>query len=166
MTSKQPTIREWLESNRSKYTDRDKLLSDCIEALGCTRRAVQKRLAQVWPVDAPDKKRSAARTGKKRSGLTRGEFMARYDTTTRTRLAIRTGIQRMPVGESADQDEILDDATFRTEFCDRVPAVGFRSVAEEPEFTAYQFRVGDRIYWTSPRNKEWLLRKNNRVRDL
>lgn len=165
MTSNSPTIREWLESKRPKYTDRDKLITDCVEALGCTRKAVRNKLAHIWPANTVGNRRPATARGK-HGGLTRGEFMARHDPTTRARLAIRAGIERMPVGESADQDEILDDATFRTEFCDRLPAAGFRTVAEEPEFTAYQFRVGDRIYWTTPRNKEWLLRKNSRARDL
>jgi len=96
----------------------------------------------------------------KRRGMTREEFAATNDFSTRTRLAIRRTVKTLRA------DEILKDAEFRSE-CGVGAGSGWRQIADEPEFLPYQFRLGDRDYfWATPKTVEWAVQNVAKARKL
>lgn len=101
----------------------------------------------------------------KPNGMKRGEFLNKFDDNTRTRNAIKTGLVTL-AGETPEEDDILEDARFRLERCDNAVAAGFRSIAEEPEFAKYQFKVGSKVFWSTERTRNWALQNVSRARGV
>lgn len=157
------TIREWLTANRPKYTDRTKWVTDCVSAVKCKRKTVQNMATELWPVGSRGggQKVSAPRG----DSMNRTAFLAKYDDNTRIRNAIKKGLPTL-TGAKAEDDDILEEVKFRLERCDCPNAVGFRPIAEEPEFAKHQFRVGDKIFWTTMRTREWALQSVTRAREV
>jgi len=101
-----------------------------------------------------------------KSGISRSQLKDKFDSNTKARNAIRRGLETLVEMENPEDDPILDEAQFRSERCGDVNTVGFRRIADEPEFIKYQFRVGDKIFWTTLRTKQWALENVSRARDI
>ena len=86
------------------------------------------------------------------AGMSRNQFAAKYDNDTRIRVAIQAGVATL-----TDPDEILEDQEFRSSRCANIHINHFRQIAEEPEFTKYQFRKGSRVFWANPATVKWAI---------
>jgi len=102
------------------------------------------------------------------SVMNREQFMTKYDIRTRQEAAIKEGVKRLKemANDRPEDDPILGDQEFKQECCGGVLSQGFRSVAEQREFLQYQFKVGEKVFWTTPRTKKWALANVSRARDL
>jgi len=89
---------------------------------------------------------------KGRTSMTRSAFAALYDNETRTRNSIHAGVATL-----VDDDEIIDDAHFRTERCKHGSVNGWRVISEDPAFLKYRFQVRGKVFWTTPKTKTWAL---------
>lgn len=88
---------------------------------------------------------------RKKRGLTKDEFRAQNDYSTKVRLAIRKVLRTL------GPDEILKDGEFRAE-AGVAGNHGWREIAAEPEFLPYQFVLGDvrnGLFWALPRTTSW-----------
>lgn len=101
-----------------------------------------------------------------KTGISRSQLKDKFDANTRNRNAIRRGLQTISESENPEDDPILDEAQFRSERCGDLNTIGFRRIADEPEFLDYQFKVGDKVFWTTPRTKQWALGNVSRAKDL
>jgi len=110
--------------------------------------------------------RPSKATTKKGGAMNRAGLQKKYDHNTKTRESIRAGIATLKEADNPDEDDILDDVTFRTERCDNPNTNGYRQIADESEFRRNQFLIGDRLHWTTPRTKKWALVNVSRARDV
>jgi hypothetical protein len=94
---------------------------------------------------------SATKTVRHR-GLSRSQFAAAFDNDTRCRLALRSGVVTL-----TDDEEIIDDAQFRTERCKHAPTSGWRRISEEAEFAKFRFSARGKIFWSTQTTKRWAL---------
>jgi DNA invertase Pin-like site-specific DNA recombinase len=131
-------------------------------ALGIDRRTVRKYLAKGVTIKPQAKSKEC------RSGLTRAELMAKYDDSTRAREAIRRGISKLlsDISSNPEDDEVLDESRFRSELCDGVVSPSFKRVAAEPEFRKYRFSIGEKLFWTTPRTKDWSLKNISKAKEV
>lgn len=81
------------------------------------------------------------------SGLTKAEFMAAYDPTTKMRLAIKTAAGMITKGRFYRDHELRKMAGYGGGDTSL-----WRSIAADPDegFVKYQFRMGDQIWWSDP----------------
>lgn len=121
-------------------------------------RKVQ-RIKKEKGIDSSPNSSPQQKNGKE--GFSKNEFCEHFDENSKIRSAIRKGVLTL-----TDDDEILEDARFRQNRCDNPPVSGWRRIAEEQEFTKYQFRAGNKIWWTTPKTKEWALINVSKARDL
>jgi len=86
------------------------------------------------------------------AGLSRGEFLSKYDVETRMRECISKGIAQL-----INDNQIYDESEFRTQLCDSAPTNGFNQVASEPAFAKYRWMIKGKRFWSTPATKEWAL---------
>lgn len=162
-----PTIREWLTANKSQYTDRQTWMKECANEAKTTYKAVQNIASSIWPFDGTINraKKPLGSAINHNASMNRSAFLAKYDDNTRIRNAIKKGLATL-AKPKAEDDDIIEEIKFRIERCNCSNAIGFRPIAQEPEFTKHQFRVADKIFWTTTRNKEWALRNVTKAREV
>lgn len=80
-------------------------------------------------------------------GMSKTEFMAAYDPTTKMRLAIKSAIGMVAKGRFYRDHELRKMAGYGGG-----DASLWRSIASDPDegFTKYQFRMSDQIWWSDP----------------
>ena len=154
-------VKKWLEENKPKYSDRGRWIHDCSTKLGVRLDTVYKHSSKIWP-----KGSLAPGIKNPKKAMNRADFMAKHDTATKTRLAIQKAASTLIESEDPNEDPILEDAEFRLERCIGANTAIFRRVAEEPEFRQFQFRQGDKIFWTTPRTKRWAIEEVSKAREL
>lgn len=96
----------------------------------------------------------------------RSSLKSKYDHNTRIREGIREGLKTLTEDCDPEEDPIFDDAEFRTQKCDNAPTNGWRQIANEAEFQDYQFYIKNKVFWTTPRTKQWALDNISKARDL
>lgn len=158
------TPREWLTQNGPElYPNTQARYSACARATGASRNIVKgvayrmRKTGGEPPAPAPDTHHSKLPPP---VGMSRAAFAAKYDQTTRTRAALSQAVTGL-----TDDNEIIPDQQFR----DRAgitTLTGYRQIAEETQFRAYQWRVGDTVYWGTPATRDWAIRTVSRARDL
>lgn len=95
------------------------------------------------------KKQPPAETPSARRGMSKEMLAERYDYKTKARAAIARALKRLPLGQ------VWSDSDMRSE-CGVNAQAGWREVAEESQFAAYQFRIGDNGYWwAQPKTVAW-----------
>lgn len=159
------TIREWLTENRSKYNDRIAWITDCSKKLDVRRESVCNTAASIWASDRSCTKNCSSVIARK-SGMTRSQFMAKYDYNTRIREAIRKGIVSLTEQDKPENDVILEESEFRLHRCENIPVNGFKQIARESEFLKYQFKIGEKVFWTTTRQRKWALENIMRAREV
>ena len=162
------TVLEWLEENKGKYTDRRKLIDDCVKKLSVSRKSVENVIPKVWPIasyklSSPPSVKKSSSAKSKMIGMTKTQFREKYDFNTKIRKAIVEGIKLLSDGQG---DKIVPDSEFRVELCGNVAANGFRQIANEEKFRKYQFRSKGEIFWSTPKGKQWALEEVSSARDL
>lgn len=116
-----------------------------------TKKKEVRKTEGVQPPEKPAKGR----------GLSKEDFAATFDFTTKTKLAIRRTLKELPEGR------ILKDSDFREECGIGSGNHGWRQVAESPEFFPYQFRLGDReVFWARPKTVAWACHNVAKTRRL
>lgn len=138
-------------------TDRDAVVRKVVEETGFSR-------GRVLDVFNNVERRKILDSHK--GGISRAQLRDKFDLNTRIRNAIKRGLATLVEAEDPEDDPILDEGQFRSERCGDMNVTGFRRIAEEPEFLAHQFRVGEKIFWTTPRTKQWALENVSRARDV
>lgn len=156
---------EWLVANKSKFESREDLVDGCINSMKVTRRSVLNHISKVWPSDYIQNRKSVKRK-KSSSGMNRTQLLEKFDINTKLRSAIRKGIATLTEEPNPEEDGTIEDIEFRMERCESHNAIGFRKIAEEPEFHKYQFKISDKVFWTTPRNKKWALENIRTARDI
>jgi hypothetical protein len=142
--------------------------------LGMDRRTIRRHLTKAgikWSESSARKTPVGSKHGQpkaKQCGLTRSELMSKYDDSTRAREAIRSGIERFlkNLPATAEEDAIIEESRFKSDFCDNVVSPAFKVVASESEFKKYRFRIGDKIFWTTPRTKGWAILNISKAREV
>jgi len=135
-----------------------------IERLGVRAgdvNAVREELGMEVPTSTPGPKPNTVTKRRKDHVLSRSQFAAQFDRDTRLRTAILKGIATLD-----DEDEILNEATFRVDRCGSPPSGGWRDVAAEPQFKQYQFIAGGQVHWAHPSTKKWALAAVQGARDI
>ena len=162
------SIPKWLAENINTYDTWDEWISACVSSLGVSRSGVLKKSHRLWtlkggkkitpPLDIPQKKPAAS--------MTRSQFLSKFDINTKTREALRRGVATLTESDNSEDDEILEDSEFRLDRCHDVSLQVYRKIANEPEFKNYQFRMGDRILWTTPRQHIWAIENVTKAQEL
>lgn len=153
---KPKTVLEWMEVHGQEYECRVDMMAACAKELRIQEKSVRDKLNR-------SKKYGGSRGTRKRSGrsgISKEQFRAQFDTDTSTREAIRKGLKTL--GKS----EILADNQFRSERCGNVGTAGWRQIAEEVEFIAFQFRCGGRVWWATRATVEWSLLNVSKAKEL
>jgi hypothetical protein len=145
-----------MEVHAQEYECRAEMVADCAKYLKVQEKSVRDKLnrSKKYGVKAGTRKKGG------RSGISKEQFRAQFDTDTATRQAIRQGLK------SIGKSEILADNQFRSERCGNVGTAGWRQIAEEVEFIAYQFRCGGRIWWATSDTVEWSLVNVSKAKEL
>lgn len=152
---KPKTVLEWVEAHGEKYECRAEMMIACANELEIQEKSVRDKLTRS--------KKFGGRTSaskKKGGGISKEQFRAQFDTDTAMRQAIRLGLK------SIGKSEILADNQFRAERCGNVGTAGWRQIAEEVEFIAYQFKCGGRIWWATADTVEWSLANVSKAKEL
>ena len=103
---------------------------------------------------------SVKKVNGKRKGMSKEQLAERYDYKTKARVAITQALTRLEEGTT------WTDSEMRAE-CSIGLATGWREVAEEHPFLAYQFRIGEREYfWAQPKTVVWCTRNIAKARKL
>lgn len=157
------SIREWLEKNRSKYTDRSLWIKDCAKSTGCSIYSVRNIAAKIWKPKKQDRKSLLDKVNGK--CMKRRDFLSKYDENTIIREAIDKGLSTLK-GSNPDDDDILENVEFRMNRCECTHAVGFQAIAQEPQYRRHQFKQGQKIFWTTERTKKWALENVSRAREV
>jgi len=162
------SISKWLTSNIDKYDNWDEWIADCSNQCGVTRQAVLKKSHSLWTLRGGKKENlpSAQPAKKSTSSMNRSQFLSKYDTSTKTRDAIRRAVSTLIEEDDPEKDQIVEDVDFRMNRCDNVSIQFYRQTANEPEFEKYQFRMGDKIFWTTPRQVQWAVENVPKARPL
>ena len=168
------SIREWLVKNIDKYDNWGEWISDCVKELGVTRRAVKKQSWRYWKAYAGKVKLDSNELAEIKpdaqphiqKSMNRVQFLSRYDINTKTRDAIRQGVQTLKESEMPEEDEILEDADFRLDRCGNVNLQVYRKIANETEFSKFQFNVADKVFWTTIRQRNWAIENVPRAKEV
>ena len=137
--------------------DQHSLVERTIADLGISRS----RAHDVWHSIAREKM-----IADNKGGLTLNQLKSKHDTNTRVRESIRRGLKTIVEQDDPREDEIVEEARFRSERCGDTVITGFRGIAEEAEFIDHQFRIGDKFFWTTKRMKPIALQEISKARDL
>ena len=127
-------------------------------ALGVSRSRIRWQLFKGGYAARPDGRGQAAPpfatkvNGRHKLGMTRADFVAAFDTDTRIRTSLRLGLATL-----IDNEQIIEDAEFRTERCRRAPSSGWRKISDEPEFAKHRFNVKGRYFWATIATVRWAL---------
>lgn len=109
------------------------------------------------------KGRKKTRTSTERKtavGISKAEFMAEYDPTTKTKLALRNVVR-----EHLEDDRYIKDHELR-----KLAGVGdprlWRDIADDPDegFTKYQFEFGGTRWWTTPKSRDEMVSSNPKTK--
>jgi len=166
------SIPKWLREHINDYPETPQgwkqWVDDCVLACGVTRKAVAVQSYKMWKrISGKIEGRSVLPgTVPQSKSMNRSGFLSKYDVNTRTREALRRGIKTLKEAEDPADDEILEDPSFRQERCDDVSLQAYRAVANEDEFIRYQFRIGDKVMWTTPRQRQWAIDNVTKARPL
>jgi len=158
------TVANWLKENKDKYDNWKDWVQGCVDELGVTRQSVKKKSIKICKMKTFNKPDVAVIT--KPKAMNRADFLSKYDLNTKTREAIRRGIKTIHEQENSEEDELLEDSEFRLDRCGDASVSAFRRIANEPEFRDYQFSVGDRIFWTTARQKQWAIESVPRAKEV
>ena len=157
MTTAREHMQKLIDEEGISVEDQHALIERTITDLGISRG----RAHIVWHALNRDRIMDLNKTG-----LSRSQLRDKFDANTKARNAIRRGLGTLIEAENPEDDPILDEAQFRSERCGDINTIGFRRIADEPEFVKYQFLVGGKVFWTTPRTKIWALENVSRARDL
>jgi len=164
------TIKQWLTENKKNYTDRNKFIEGCVKALGVSKKSISEIIFPIWPSDYRKKKKAASQKPNSQKlhgkGMNREQLLERYDVNTKLRSALQAGVTTIVEQPDPADDETIEDVEFRMERCQSSNVAGWRTIAAEPEFAQYQFRIGDKTFWTTPRNVEWAIENIRTARRL
>ena len=129
-------------------TERKEVIKKTVARSGCCRDRVSHLYNQITAGNRKTKSNPVPNT------LTRDSFMEKYDTSTKTRLAIRNEIERL----KKDDDGIIPETEFRAK-CGNVSLIDFRRIASEEEFKPFQFVIHasrkDTHFWASAKTVIW-----------
>ena len=122
----------------------DKIRANLYKAHGVNSEQISQARALIGGTSVAFKMKPGA--------MTRSEFKSKFDHDTRTREAIKRGINTI-----MGPDEIVDDASFRSRCGAGTP--GWRLVASEQQFRKYQWQTNGKVFWGHPTTKAWALRE-------
>ena len=165
------TIKQWLIENKKNYTDRNEFIEGCVKALGVSKKSISEIIFPIWPSDyrSRQKKIAARKPSSPKlhgKGMNREQLLEKYDINTRLRNALQDGVATIVEQPNPVDDETIEDVEFRMERCQSSNVAGWRTIVAEPEFAQYQFRIGDKTFWTTPRNVEWAIEHIRTARRL
>ena len=157
-----PTAREVMQRLVNQgITTQTELVKRTVQELGISNRRAHYVYHSVIDEVAPRPPKPIIN-----GGMTRQQFLSKYDVNTKSREAIRRGLETLIEKENPNEDDILEDAQFRTERCGDPNAAGWRGIASEPEFLRFQFKVGEKVFWTTPRTRQWALESVSKAREV
>jgi len=165
------TIKQWLTENKKNYTDRNEFVDGCVNALGVSKKSISEVIPAIWPgsyhtQNSKKVVRNGSPTKRHGKGMNRTQLLERYDVNTKLRNALQSGVATLIEQANPEDDESLEDVEFRMDRCQSNNVAGWRTIAAEPEFAKYQFRISDKIFWTTPRNVEWAIENIRTARRL
>ena len=159
------TTGEWLKANKANYKSWEDWINGCVEELGVSRGQVLKKSHQICLKRDFSIVQASAEMVKARP-MNRAQFLSKYDINTKTREAIRRGINTLTEQEIPEQDEILEDSDFRLERCGDASLAVYRKIANEQEFKELQFGIGDKIFWATKRQRNWAIENVPRAKEI
>ncbi len=117
-------------------------------------KAVGAPLADVAAARKP-----AAKAAPKAAGISRTEFMALYDPTTKARNTLKAAVKLIERGQFYKDHELRKLAGCGD------PAL-WRALANDPDegFSKYQFRMGDQVWWSDPASVADLLAQHPKAK--
>lgn len=103
--------------------------------------------------------RGHGRSATPHGGISRAEFMAVYDPTTKARMALKAAVGTIERGRFYKDHELR-----RTSGC-ADPGL-WRMLANDPAegFTRYQFRMADQVWWSDPKSVAELLQTHPKAK--
>lgn len=109
----------------------------------------------------PPKPAAPAQTGGQKVGLTKAEFMAQHDPTTRTRNMMAAAVKLIK------PNHFIKDYELR-----KLSSCGdtglWNAVASDPDegFRKYRFGLDGSIYWTDPKSRDEMLATNPKAKEI
>ena len=152
--------REVYEKTVQVYLNHGRNAAATAKVLGIGATTIKDRLVRAKELGILKGSASPSKVSSKKGTMSLDEFKSQFDNYTRIRKAIEESLR------SLEDNQVVKDVDFRIYLCGIGSTNGWRQVAEEEEFSKYQFQCDGKIWWATEKTVQEVLRTVSKARSL